>query len=82
MREIKDIRDTFPYAGDKLIFTGVPQFYYPMYVNMGTRAKEVLVEGQEYVARKVEVYSSWCAVWLEGFENEKDCFNLGFFKEV
>ena len=70
---------TFPNAGGKLIFNGVPSVYYPMFLNMKTEAEQFLVLGQEYTVSKVEIYSSWCAVWLEGVD-QKYYFNLGFFK--
>lgn len=77
----KEIRDKFPYEGDILIFKGVPEFYYPMYLNMGKLARKELIVGNEYKIRKVEIYSSWCAVWLEGVGGEDDYFNLSFFTD-
>lgn len=71
---------TFPTVGDKLIFTGVPKFYYPHFTCMKARAEKDLKVNQEYTVRKVEVYSSWCAVWLEGIDGERDNFNLSFFQ--
>ena len=70
---------SFPQVGEKLKFKGVPSVYYPMFTNIGKFAKENLVVGQEYEVSKVEVYSSWCAVWLKEF-GEEHFFHTQFFK--
>ena len=66
----------WPEAGDILQFSGVPEFYYPMFTNMKDEANQNLVLGNSYRVEKSEVYSSWCAVWLEGIEGY---YNLRFF---
>jgi hypothetical protein len=70
---------TFPKAGDKLIFTGVPKFFYPQFTNIGDYANKHLVLGSTYIASKVQVHSSWCSVELEGYG--ENFFNLSFFKQ-
>lgn len=67
----------FPQVGEKLKFKGVPSVYYPMFTNIGKFAKDNLVVGSEYQVSKVEVYSSWCAVWLNGFG--ENFFHATFF---
>ena len=80
--------NTFPKKGDKLIFTGVPEFYYPMFTNIGENARNLMTVGQEYTISKCEVYSSWCCVWLKELpetddeRSMKNGFHLQFFKEV
>lgn len=66
----------FPKAGDKLTFKGVPEFYYPMFINMEKDA-EVLEIGKEYTAKQVSVNSSWVAIYLEEFPELM--FHLSFF---
>ena len=76
----------FPDKGDELIFVGVPKFFYPGFTDMREYANKVLHVGQKYIVRHSEIYSSWCAVWLERIEgNIRDgwdfsWFNLSFFK--
>ncbi len=82
LSELLNKKYDFPKVGDKLIFTGVPKFYYPCFTCMKARAERDLIVGQEYTVRKVAVYSSWCAVWLEGIGEEPDNFNIVFFKRV
>jgi len=81
----KELRDKFPYVGDTLIFTGVPKFYYPMFTNIGKKAAETFKLGEKYKVRKVEIYSSWCAVWFEGIgagdELNDSGFHYQFFKK-
>ncbi len=72
------MKHTFPKIGDKVIFKGVPDIYYPMFTCMKKHAEEKLVIGQTYTARKVEVYSSWCAIWLDEVEGDV-YFNRTFF---
>jgi len=73
---MNDKRPEFPKAGDKLTFKGVPEFYYPMFLNMKKDA-EVLEIGKEYVAKQVSVNSSWVSISLEEFPELM--FNLTFF---
>ena len=67
----------FPKAGDKLIFTGVPLHFFPHFVTIGEYAEKNLVQGETYIASKVEVHSSWCSLELEG--HGENFFNLSFF---
>ena len=67
----------FPQAGDKVIFKGVPEFYFPNFTNMRKDA-EVLEIGKQYTLSKVRVNSSWVTVYLEEFPDLM--LNLGFFK--
>lgn len=76
---LERVRDQFPQVGDKVIFTGVPKFYYPHFIDMGDRARRRLVLNQEYTVTKVEIYSSWCSVEVEGVEGY---YNRMFFKNV
>lgn len=69
----------WPKTGDKLIFNGVPSVFYPHFTNVGKYASENLKVDEEYTVTKCEVYSSWCAVWLEGHGD--NFFNLSFFKD-
>jgi len=70
----------FPIPGDKLIFTGVPEFYYPNFVNMRKDAEDRLEINKEYVVSQSRVNSSWVTIYLEEFPDVM--FNLGFFKKV
>ena len=74
-----NVRPEFLKAGDKLIFKGVPEFYYPMFTNMRDDAK-VLELGVEYIAKEVRVNSSWVTIYLE--EYPERMFNLMFFDQV
>lgn len=69
----------FPKAGDKLIFKGVPEFYYPMFIKMREDAS-VLQLGVEYTAKEVRVNSSWVTIYLEEFP--ETMFNLSFFDQA
>jgi hypothetical protein len=69
----------FPQAGDVLKFTGVPAFYYPQFTNMRVYANEHLVVGNQYTVSKSEIYSSWCAVWVEG--HGENFLNYSFFEK-
>lgn len=70
----------FPQVGEKLKFKGVPSIYYPMFTNIGDFARNNLEKGKIYEVSKVEVNSSWCAVWLVGFG--ENFFNLSFFEKL
>lgn len=70
---------TWPKEGDKLKFKTAEGFHYPCFTNIISFAKENLICGQEYTVRKCEVYSSWCAVWLEEIEGD-NCFHLSMFE--
>jgi len=75
---VKPDYSDFPQVGEKLKFKGVPSMYYPMFTNIGAFAKDNLKKGQEYEVSKVEVYSSWCAVWLKEFG--ENYFHATFFE--
>lgn len=71
----------FPEKGDELKFTGANKMFYPHFTDMVERGRKNLKLGEIYIVSKVEVYSSWCAVWLEGFPQEdRDYYNLGMFE--
>jgi hypothetical protein len=74
-----DNQNNWPKIGDRLTFNGVPKFFYPHFVKVGKYAEENLTKENEYIVTKCEVYSSWCAVWLEGHGD--NLFNLSFFKD-
>jgi hypothetical protein len=57
----------WPKIGDKVKFLTAEGHFYPHYNNVIAYAKENLRMGEIYTVSKCEVYSSWCAVWLEGF---------------
>ena len=70
----------FPKVGTKLRRKKVlPEFYYPHYTDVVEFTKENLKEDVEYTVSKCEVYSSWCAVWLEEFPEGDTLFNLSSF---
>ena len=71
--------NNWPKSGDKLKFLTANKNFYPHYISIVDFAKKNLVEGQEYTVRKCEVYSSWCAVWLEEFEGDR-YFHLSMFE--
>lgn len=60
----------WPFVGDKVKFKSADGFFYPHYTNVISFAKENLVSGQIYTVRNCEVYSSWCALWLEEIEGD------------
>ncbi len=67
----------FPKVGGKITFKGVPKFYYPMFTHIGDYARLNLIINEEYTVIKVEIFSSWNAVYIDGHEQ---AFNLSFFK--
>jgi hypothetical protein len=74
----------WPKPQDKIKAKDVPpDMIYPGYTDVMADAKDTIRPGEEYTVRKCEVYSSWCAVWLEEIlDNEKRpdrFFNLSFF---
>jgi len=69
----------FPSVGDKLKFISVPEIYYPMVIKMKKLAEDNLKSGQICTVRKVCVYSSWCAVWIEEISGDDNCLNFRFF---
>lgn len=72
-------QNEFPSVGDKIKFLGVPEFYYPMFTSMKKLAEDNLKIGQICTVRRVEIYSSWCAVWLEEIPGEKNYLSRRFF---
>jgi len=67
----------WPQAGDSLIFTGVPLFFYPQFVQVGKFAEDNLVLGQSYEVSKVFVGSSWVTIYIKQFGDQM--FNYTFF---
>lgn len=79
-KQLEERLSMFPKAGDKLTRKKIlPEFYYPHYTEMVEFTKENLKEDIEYTVSKCEVYSSWCAVWLEEFPDDDRFFNLSSF---
>lgn len=72
-------KEGWPYKGLKVKFIGVPDFYYPQFIDQRTRAQEFLYKGSLYTVEKATAYSSWIEVILEGVEGG---FNWGFFEEA
>lgn len=70
----------FPIAGDKLIFTGVPDFYYPQFTNLKDDAEKYLTLGEKYEIEKVVVNSSWVSIYLKCVNNPSVGYNLNFFE--
>ena len=68
----------WPEIGDKVQFLGADGFFYPHFTNIIEFAKDHLHFGQIYTVRQCEVYSSWCAVWLEEIEGDNK-FHLSMF---
>jgi hypothetical protein len=50
-----------------------------MFTSMKKLAEDNLKIGQICTVRKVEVYSSWCGVWVEEIPGKDDYLNLMFF---
>ena len=69
----------WPHIGDKVKFTGADGMFSPHYTNVIQFAKDNLKVGETYTVRNCEIYSSWCAVWLEEFAGD-NLFNLGMFE--
>lgn len=79
----KNNMNNFPKVGDKLKFKTIPEFFYPCYTCMRERAQKILEKDKSYTVSHVEVYSSWCQVWLEEIGNgENQGFNLTFFEQL
>jgi hypothetical protein len=60
----------WPEIGDKVRFQGADGMFYPHFTNIIQFAKDNLKVGEIYTVRNCEVYSSWCAVWLEKIEGD------------
>lgn len=75
----RDNNINYPKTGDKLVFHGVPEFYYPSFTNMRKDADDNLEVGKEYTVSKCFVNSSWVTIYLEEFPELM--FNLTFFKK-
>lgn len=69
----------WPKVGDKVKFLTAEGRFFPHYTNIIANAKEKLRMGEIYTVSKCEAYSSWCAVWLEGF-GEDELFHLSMFE--
>jgi hypothetical protein len=69
----------WPQVGDKVRFKSADGFFYPHFTNVIQFAKDNLKVGETYTVRKCEVYSSWCAVWLEEIEGDH-FFHLSMFE--
>ena len=73
----------WPYKGLKVKFIGVPDFYYPQFIDQRTRVQEFLYKGSLYTVEKATAYSSWIEVILEVIlEGIDGGFNWRFFEEV
>jgi hypothetical protein len=71
----------WPEKGTKLKAKDVlPELVYPMFTNIVEDAHNNIEPGKEYTVSKCNVYSSWCAVWLEEFPDNDRHFHLSFFK--
>lgn len=76
-RLIKD----FPEPGTEVEFKG-GDMAYPMFKERIDFANQNLVIGQKYKVTKTEVYSSWCAIWLDEFgQEERDFFHFSLFNK-
>jgi len=73
----KDSR--WPCKGHKVKFKGADGMFFPHHVNVIQFAKDNLEVGKIYTVRNCEVYSSWCAVWLEEIEGDH-FFHLSMFE--
>jgi hypothetical protein len=69
----------WPEIGDKVRFLGAEGIFYPHFTNIIEFAKENLKVGQTYTVRNCEVYSSWCAVWLDEIKGD-NFFHLSMFE--
>jgi len=69
----------WPHIGDKVRFKSADGMFYPHYTNIIQFAKDNLKVGEIYTVRKCEVYSSWCAVWLDEIESD-NLFDLPMFE--
>ena len=69
-------------AGDKLKFTGVPDFYYPNYTNLKEDADKYLKIGEIYEIEDIQVNSSWVSIYLKDIVNPSVGYNLSFFERI
>jgi len=69
----------WPSVGDKVRFENAKGIFYPHYTNIIQFAKDNLKVGETYTVRNCEVYSSWCAVWLDEIEGDH-FFHLSMFE--
>lgn len=80
LRLIKDKNDDhWPKVGDKVKFLTAEGMFYPHFTNIIANAKEKLHTGGIYIVKKCEVYSSWCAVWLDELGEDGYC-HLSMFE--
>jgi hypothetical protein len=66
----EDRKWEWPLIGDKVKFKGADGWFYPHFTDIIQFAKDNLELGKTYIVRNCEVYSSWCAVWLEEIEGD------------
>lgn len=64
------------WIGRQVTFNSVPDHYYPMFTDIGDKARELFVVGEKYTVTKCSIYSSWTAIELEGVEGK---YHLYFF---
>jgi hypothetical protein len=69
----------WPQVGDKVRFKGADGMFYPHFINVIQFVKDNLKVGEIYTVRKCEVYSSWCAIWLEEIQGD-NLFHLPMFE--
>jgi hypothetical protein len=69
----------WPKIGDKVKFKTFLGMFYPYFTNVIQFAKDNLKVGEIYTVRNCEVYSSWCAVWLDEIEGDH-FFHLSMFE--
>jgi len=67
--------NNWPKIGDSLEFVSAAWAFHSNVKENG----KLLKAGQSYIVTKIEVYSSWAAVWLEGFGDKE--FALHFFNK-
>ena len=65
-------------VGQKAVFNGVPNMYYPMFTDIGELARNTFIIGDSYEIESCYVYSSWCAIKLKGIEGK---FHASFFRD-
>lgn len=70
----------WPCKGHKVKFKGADGRFYPHFVNVVEFAKRNLKIGEIYTVRNCEVYSSWCALRLEGAGLSDAFFHLSMFE--
>ena len=74
----------WPSTGDKIKTKDkFQEFFYPHFTDMVEDGMQNLEPNKLYTVKRCEVYSSWCAVWLEELPDTEErgdrFFNLTFF---